>query len=367
MFRCRNKSKIARTHSKKAVLFRTGVFLIQNKGKKFRKFSVFSRKQGFLPINDVEIRTENGVSFNFTNLSTMTKTRRLAFCLGIFLIFVHCAGHFENRVPLPKMRAELGAVRSFAVIYKKVPLGELTPFDLLILDPDAYTRADFEELKAEGKILLGYLNVGEVESYRWYAGQVPKKWLLGVNPKWPEHRFVNVKKRGWRKLLIRKVAPRIFQRGADGLFLDSVDLASPGRRPKLRGAMVRLIRELHQKFPEKFLVLNNGQFLLRDVAEATSALAVENVFTKSDENGRVLRPAGEVSDILQNLQNLKKQFQLPVFVVDYLPPEGRTVVEDWYAIAHRYGLKLYVGDAFLQHVSTVLLPENYSKERHGLP
>ncbi len=297
----------------------------------------------------------------------MAKKERLVFGLGIFLLFVHCAGHFQDRAPAEKMRHELEAVHSFAVIYKKVPLDELRPFDLLILDPDAYTQADFDRLKNQGKIVLAYLNVGELESYRWYAKRVPEKWLLGANPDWPEHRFVNVKKGGWRALLIREVAPHIFQKGAEGLFLDSVDLASPERYPRFRPAMAKLVRYLHEKFPQKFLVLNNGQFLFPDVAEATSALAVENVFTKSQKSGRTLRPAGEVSSILKNLQQLKAKFQLPVFVVDYFPPEGHAVVEDWYSIAHRYGLKLYVGDTYLRHISTAFLFKNSQKERHGMP
>lgn len=285
----------------------------------------------------------------------MGKKVWLLFLGGLFLaVTSNCTNRLESRRLVEEKTNPLGAVRSFAVIYRKVPLTKIGKFDLLILDPDAYTAADFTRLRRQGKIVLGYLNLGEVEAFRWYAPRVPESWLLGPNPDWPEHRFVNVKKKGWRKLVTQQIVPRIFQKGAQGLFLDSVDLASPARQPELQSAMVKLIRQLHRRFPDKLLIINNGQFLLPRVATAVSGLAAENVFTEPGSTSVTLRSVDEVMRIVHTLAELKHRFQLPVFVVDYVPESGNAPVHDWAIIARHYGLILYVGDPLLQRVPAVL-------------
>ncbi len=293
-------------------------------------------------------------SFNFFFGIILNKIKQWYAALGtgfLLILQFNCAGHFLGNASGTAARKQLEAVRSFAIVYKKAPLEELTGFDLLILDPDAYDSAAFGGLTRRGKIVLGYLNVGEVETYRWYASEVPPNWVLKANPNWPHHNFVNVKKRGWRKLVVQKIARRILQKGAQGFFLDSVDLASPARNPHLKSAMVKLIRQLHGRYPTKFLLLNNGQFLLPEVASAVSGLAVENVFTEPEEQTVRHRPAGQVRRILENLKSLKEKYRLPIFLVDYFPQNGEVSVADWEAIARTYGMVLYVGDTLLQRVS----------------
>src|SRR3712207_2949877 len=43
------------------------------------------------------------------------------------------------------------------------------PFDLVVVDGEEATRAQVAALRADGKIVLGYLSVGTIENYRsWY-------------------------------------------------------------------------------------------------------------------------------------------------------------------------------------------------------
>ncbi len=271
--------------------------------------------------------------------------------LSFVAMYVGCAPSVFHLGRQTQARPGLEDIRSFAISYKKVPLSYFSSFDLVILDLDAYSARDIHRLEKKGKIVLAYLNVGELETFRWYKPLVPDKWILEQNPEWPEHYFVDVRKRGWRRLLLNKIVPRILRKSVQGLFLDSVDLAASERHPGLRGAMIHVIKSLHKKFPEEFLVLNNGQFLLQQVAEDVNALAVENVFTDPQgEKSSHLRTAGDVWETLQKLQKMKRKYRMPVFVVDYFPANEEVNVSDWYRLCREYGLILYVGDYRFQKI-----------------
>lgn len=276
----------------------------------------------------------------------------LAACVfGFVGMYVGCAPSVFHSGHKIQARPGLENVRSFAISYKKVPLSDFSSFDLIVLDPDAYSERDIHQLEKQGKIVLAYLNVGELETFRWYKTLVPDKWILEQNPEWPDHYFLDVRKRGWRRLLLNKIVPRVFWKGAQGLFLDSVDLAAPERYPELRGAMIHLIKSLRKKFPEKFLVLNNGQFFLQQVAENVNGLAVENVLTNPQgEKSPHVRSTGDVWEILKKLQKIKKKYRIPVFVVDYFPAREEVNVSDWYRLCREYGLVLYVGDYRFQRI-----------------
>ncbi|RME01955.1 MAG: hypothetical protein D6814_00515 [Calditrichaeota bacterium] len=235
-------------------------------------------------------------------------------------VHLGCSGPAQMTRPPGSVLSGLQNVASFAMLFKKVSLQALEPFDMLILEPDEYTRRDLRELTARGKIVLAYLNIGEIEAYRPYAAEVRPEWLLSPNPNWAGHIFVDPAQRGWWHLLQRRAIEPILEMGFQGLFLDSVDLAANGRFPETRPAMVKFIRWLHQKNPSSILLLNNGLFLLDDVAHSVHGVVLEEAFSVADEQGNYrIRSSAEQRSILQEISQARERWRCPLFLVEYCP------------------------------------------------
>jgi len=237
------------------------------------------------------------------------------------------------------LRGRLADVRSFAVVYSRVEVGSLEPFDLLILDGDVYTSEELEVLRSEGKILLAYLNVGEIELYRPYARLVPSDWLLGPNPDWPDHFFVDPGRRGWWNILAQNAIEPLLRKGFQGFLLDSVDLASSERYPQVRSGMIDLIRWLHHRYSAAILVLNNGFFLLDEVRDQVDAVLVEEVYTTLGENGEVgYRSSEEAAALVHRIAQAQRRWHLPAFLLDYCQPAGLKRCREWSRQSRSAGL-----------------------------
>ena len=89
---------------------------------------------------------------------------------------------------------------------------------LVIADPDSLAPEFL--IKSSNILFIGYLSVGEVESYRWYWQTVKgKPWILDHNPHWPGSRYVDVRAQEWQELLLSREIPRILEKGYQGVFL----------------------------------------------------------------------------------------------------------------------------------------------------
>ncbi|HHM23644.1 MAG TPA: hypothetical protein ENJ23_01225 [Bacteroidetes bacterium] len=224
------------------------------------------------------------------------------------------------RGPQWHKRPDLSRVKTFAVIYRHVALDSLRPFELVILEPDAYSAAEIRTLQLQGKIVLGYLNVGEIERYRSFSGKVKSSWKLGPNPEWPDHDFVDPAKRGWQKILHRYRIQPMLEKGLDGFLLDSVDIASGARFPRLKKAMAALIRRIRRWAPDAAIVANNALFLLDEISDEIDGVLLEEVFFSFDSSGNyAVRPAEEQFARLQRIRSARERVSLPFFLVDYCP------------------------------------------------
>jgi uncharacterized protein (TIGR01370 family) len=142
--------------------------------------------------------------------------------------------------------------------------GRLGDFDLVVIDGELATRAEIAALRARDTIVLGYVSVGTIESYRsWYRPLKPfrlKRWH-----DWDGEWFADTSKPRYRKLIAKRIAPRILRKGFDGLFLDMVDMIEMRRhraqRPGMRRLVRRLARLVHGR--GKLLFAQNGAWGMR--------------------------------------------------------------------------------------------------------
>jgi uncharacterized protein (TIGR01370 family) len=220
----------------------------------------------------------------------------------------------------------LGEVRSWAVFYgEKAEPAQLAAPDVLVLEPDhPWKPAGF---RRPGQRVLAYLSLGEVNESRAYYRQVAAipGAVVEKNPDWPGAHRVDPRAKGWRQLVLDKLAPSILAKGYDGLFLDTLDTAAYMEGHGKHGAvsaMAGLVKALHARFPQALIVANGGWAILPEAAGALSAYVTESVFTDYQFKPAQyrLREASQAAQRAADMRRVAEQYGLSVLVIEYVDP-----------------------------------------------
>ncbi|MBI4575541.1 MAG: endo alpha-1,4 polygalactosaminidase [Planctomycetes bacterium] len=277
--------------------------------------------------------------------------------------------------PTPAVRPSLDAVRDWAILLNpprtvRADHPAFQAFDLVVLDPDSIDRSGGgldggprmspptpAAPPAARPLRVGYLSLGEAESYRpYWAAQAGASWILEDNPDWPDNHRVDVRAAAWARVLLADEAPRVLGLGFQGLFLDTLDVAEGLESRGLAGsraAMLDLVRSLRERHPEAVLLANGGLALLPELASLVDGVVLEDLYHAWDfERGRSVKVAAEAR--WERLQALAAHPGLPLFSVDYTedPAESREAARE----ARRAGVRPYVAPVALDRLRTDALP-----------
>ena len=246
----------------------------------------------------------------------------------------------------------LAGVESFVVYFGGDFHRELGCYDMAIIDPDAHTPAEVAGLRNGGTLPIAYLSVGEAETYRWFYPRVDPSWMLGPNPNWENHFFVDARKVGWQDLLVETVIPGIVARGYQGLFLDMVDTALPGLYPETEEGMVELVHRIGAEHPGLHLIMNRGFFLAQRVAHVVDGLAVEGTFARYDFADRTYRrtPPDRRDALLRELDRAVGSYGFASFLIDYAPVDDHRLRDYAREAASERGLPSFVSTVALDRV-----------------
>lgn len=153
-------------------------------------------------------------------------------------------------------------------------------YQMLILERDAIGVLTPDD--KQGKKCIAYMSVGEVNTGRWYwPGIEDSEWVLEANPEWPDARLVDVRSPEWRELLVDVVAASLIEAGYDGFMLDNVDTAEVLLRrdsERYQGAddaMIGIVRELRERYPDAVIIANGGLSIVPQVADSLDAMMYE--------------------------------------------------------------------------------------------
>jgi len=279
----------------------------------------------------------------------------LACVLGAALAFGASAGSGQGA--RGELRARLHAARSFAFAIGDGTLnGNLSRryarFDLVVVDGESARAGDVAAIRLTGHgLVLAYLDVGTIESYRgWYGAA--KRYRLDYWDDWGEW-YANVNAAGYRSLLLRRIAPRMLAKGFDGLFLDNTDMTEthPAQKRGMRALVARLSRLV--RAGGKLLLAQNGAAVNWPLRRFYDGINFEDVSFSYDFARRtyVSLPPGVVASNERTIRRFRGA-GLRVTATDYLPANaGRRA-----AIAVRNacsaGALPYVSDIGLSRVPT---------------
>ena len=230
-----------------------------------------------------------------------------------------------SRAGEPSAAERLKAVRSWVSYYSGGQVPALSQFDLVDIDVEDgasnYTADDVAALKAKGKLVVSYLNVGSAEPFRSYWSRV-QSYSLGKYPDWPEF-YMDVSKPGYRDVLLKTAVPQILAKGVDGLFLDNVDAGWNVRRPAVTAGIVELVRQIRAAYPSLLLIAQSSNLRIlsergadgRPFYRYLNGLAREEVSATYEDGYRKV-PTGESDAVLRTLAGWRSK-GLAVFTLDY--------------------------------------------------
>ena len=145
------------------------------------------------------------------------------------------------------------------------------------LDPDVgnFTREQITQLKNGGRNrVISYFNIGSAETFRSYWDEVPAGFVaakdnkaaqIGAYDGYPDETWMNVGNADYQKLLLDYVAPRLVAQGADGFYLDNMEIVEHGADSdngacdaKCSQGGLDLVRKLREKYPNLLIVMQNA-------------------------------------------------------------------------------------------------------------
>lgn len=242
-----------------------------------------------------------------------------------------------------------------------------SPHDLAVIDlardaaEDAFRPDEIANLKASGKRVLAYFEIGSIETFRpEYAtirAQAPDL-ILNRWEDWPDEFFVKYWDPRWWDLAVRPRLDQALAAGFDGVYLDTplayeeIDLALvPGRtRNSLAAAMVALIAKIStyaKGLRQGFWVVPQNSPELRTYPGYTGAIdgiGIEELFFRATDKPCI---QSWCKENLGNVRALRQAGKL-VLAVDYAnrPDNIRTACARYRA----EGFAGYVGPVDLHRV-----------------
>lgn len=239
----------------------------------------------------------------------------------------------------------------FLIYGDPLPKKALYVFDWLIVNPDSL-HIDGLRYRAIKPKLIAYVSIGEVEPYREYFKDLKKEWILGDNITW-KSKIVDIRRDDYVEFLLKKVFSKLDQ--FDGFFLDTLDsyqnfLESPENRKPAEDNLVRLIKTLRSKYPDKIILINRGFEIVERVSSEVNGLVAESLFygLKLGEEIDYRKMNREETEWLLGKLNHAKNLGLKVIVVDYVPPNNRKLQLETARKIYKLGFIPYVSDRYLR-------------------
>ncbi|WP_212747554.1 endo alpha-1,4 polygalactosaminidase [Fodinibius saliphilus] len=212
-------------------------------------------------------------------------------------------------------------VEPFAASYERISSLEkvASKYDLLIVEPDNYSKAAVDTLNTPDNTLLGYISLGEVNKFRWYYPLMEEQGFIGINENW-DSPYLNLADSTTRSILLDKVLPNIMTKGYDGLFLDTIDNVAPyTERSHLQPYMLEIIAGIKERYPKAVVVQNAGLFMLDRTHKYIDAVLIEDVATNYNFKRKDyhLRSTESYREKVDRIIKLKQEYDLPFLIVDF--------------------------------------------------
>lgn len=251
-------------------------------------------------------------------------------------------------------QADSEAKERWAVYYgDALAVENFFPFDLVVFDSEKHPP--LRPLRNQKKTLLGYLSLGEAESYRPDFEEIKKRGLLlEENKQWPGHYLIDIRNPEWGKYVIEEKIPEILYKRFDGIMLDTLDtpLSVEKKYPGMREAAIRLLRAIRMHYPDIKIMLNRGFETLPDSAPSIDMLLAESILADGSDpkKPKFFDEAiyQSITATIRAAQQVEKN--LKIYTLDYWDMKDREGIKAIKAKQRDNGFIPYVSTPDLQAV-----------------
>jgi len=265
--------------------------------------------------------------------------------------------YFFILVALIVSQAEAAENPSTAFYYAtNPPLDLLSTYERVIVEPDNITSEQLRFMQNQGVIVYAYLSIGEVGPTRTWSKEIKEEWKKSINTGW-NSAVMDMTSNGWHQFLLKKQMKKLWQQGYRGFFLDTMDSYQLFAKTepdllKQRQGMITLIKEMKQQYKDVHLLFNRGFEILDQVANLSDGVIAESLFAGWSPEKNEYRPVPKEDKqwLANKLKQVRDVYNLPITVLDYLPPERREQAESIAAQISQEGFTPWVSTPALDYM-----------------
>jgi uncharacterized protein (TIGR01370 family) len=237
-----------------------------------------------------------------------------------------------------------------------LPITALSNYDQVVVQPSNVTEAELKALKQTGTRVLAYLSVGEVAQSSQYYPQIQADWVVGKNPHWNSD-ILDLRKMAVLNFLLTQRMQSLKNAGYDGLFLDTLDsyqlVAKTSKdRKDFEKGLSTLIKGLRRNWKSATILVNRGFELMPIIASQINGVVVESLFSGFGGEHQGYKQVSEKDRkwMIAKLKEIKRQYHLPITVIDYLPDNQWSKSEKLALKIYNLGFMPWVADGHLNEM-----------------
>lgn len=232
----------------------------------------------------------------------------------------------------------------------------LSRFQMGILDSEYYPH--FEQIRHRF-LAIAYISFGEASDYRQYWDKIKdREFVLEENPNWQGDFYVDIRHEDWQNLILHEEIPAVLEKGFKGIFMDTLDTAifledqDPEKYQGSKTALISLIQQIKAKYPDIYLISNNGFDILPEIAPYLDGVLAEDIFYMIDFKNGGYKPVPENERLhkISILKNIMEKFHLPVFTVDYVSQSNRKTIQWVKKESKKQGFRPYIAEKGLNRI-----------------
>lgn len=207
--------------------------------------------------------------------------------------------------------------KNILICYGKIDVTQIKNYDLLILEPNHYTKKEITLLKKFNTKVIAYISLTEVNKNAYNYNDF-EKTILKDNPNWNSS-YIDLKNK-YAQNLIKNQVKELIEKGFNGLFLDNIDnVGLHGPHPEMKLELVSIIKSINKNYPSIYIVQNSGLDVLEDTYSYIDHITKESVFTdySFETKQYKLKTKKDYLALCQKLKNLAKKYKKPIFFIEY--------------------------------------------------
>ncbi len=241
----------------------------------------------------------------------------------------------------------------------QAPIESFKSYQLLIFDRLRHPQLQF--LREQGKSMLGYINIGEIEESDPYFSMLKNKGLvLRENRNRKDNYYIDIRTPLWPKILIEDIIPKVLEEGFDGIFLDNLDNyaglehSNPSRYKGMHLAVAHLIMAIRMHYPFLKIMVNHAYTVLPDIAPYIDMTMGEALLGDYDFDKKAyVRTATSLysTKAIQLKEVQRRNPTLKIYTLDYADTGNASAVADIYRIQRANGFIPYVASIGLDEVA----------------